>query len=112
MSKEKYMGIDVGGTNVKVGIVDREGGMESKIKYDTESLRRSKDFVEGYLDILAMEFEKHPNIKEVGMGIPGMISADRSTCLEIAAIPMLNGVELKKRLHDRFPDKEFYIEND
>lgn len=109
---EKYMGIDVGGTNVKIGIVDREGGMESKIKYSTADLIESNDFVNGYLDILATEFEKHPYIKEVGMGIPGMISADRSTCLEIAAIPVLNGVELKKHLKDRFPDKEFYIEND
>lgn len=24
------MGIDVGGTNVKIGIVDRQGGMESR----------------------------------------------------------------------------------
>lgn len=109
---EKYMGIDVGGTNVKIGIVDREGGMESKVKYPTASLRKSKDFVGGYLDILAGEFKKHPDIREVGMGIPGMISADRSTCLEIAAIPEFDGVELKKHLKDRFPDKEFYLEND
>ena len=109
---EKYMGIDVGGTNVKIGIVDREGGMESKIKYSTAELRNSDDFVGGYLDILAKEFEKHPYINEVGMGIPGTISADRSTCLEIAAIPMLDGVNLKGHMKERFPDKEFYIEND
>ncbi len=106
------MGIDVGGTNVKLGIVDREGGMESKIKYATADLRDSGDFVSGYLDILAKEFEKHPEIMEIGMGIPGTFSLDRSKCLEIAAIPELDGVEMKKHLKDRFPDKEFYIEND
>jgi len=106
------MGIDVGGTNIKIGIVDRQGGMESKIKYATADLTNGNDFVEGYLNILATEFEKHPDISEVGMGIPGMISADRTTCLEIAAIPLLDGVELKKHLKTRFPDKEFYIEND
>jgi len=106
------MGIDVGGTNIKIGIVDREGGMESKIKYSTADLISSNDFVKGYLDILATEFDKHPDVKAVGMGIPGMISVDRSKCLEIAAIPLLNGVELKKHLQERFPDKEFYIEND
>ena len=97
---EKYMGIDVGGTNVKIGIVDREGGMESKIKYATADLIASNDFVNGYLDILATEFEKHPYIKEVGMGIPGMISADRSTCLDIAAIPVLNGKALSLKNRD------------
>lgn len=106
------MGIDVGGTNIKIGIVDRRGGMESKVKYATADLRESNDFVQGYLEILSEEFEKHPYINEVGMGIPGTISVDRSKCLEIAAIPDLDGVELKKHLKDRFPDKEFYLEND
>ncbi|NJN26269.1 MAG: ROK family protein [Cyclobacteriaceae bacterium] len=109
---EKYMGIDMGGTNVKIGIVDRKGGMESKIKYPTADLKDSDNFVRGYLDILTKEFEKHPEVTEVGMGIPGMISADRSTCLEIAAIPSLDGVELKKHLLERFPGKEFHLEND
>ncbi|MCK5368140.1 MAG: ROK family protein [Cyclobacteriaceae bacterium] len=109
---EKYMGIDVGGTNIKIGIVDREGGMESKMKYATANLRESGDFVKGYLDILAGEFEKHPEIKEVGMGIPGTISVDRTRCMEVVSIPALDGVELKKHLKDRFPDKEFYLEND
>ena len=106
------MGIDIGGTNIKIGIVDRQGGMESKIKYATADLRASDNFVAGYLDILAGEFEKHPEVKAVGMGIPGTISLDRTACLEIAAIPILNGVPLKKHLVDRFPDKDFYLEND
>ncbi len=109
---EKYLGIDVGGTNVKMGIVDREGGMESKIKYATADLMNTGDFVKSYLDILTIELEKHPEVNEIGMGIPGTFSLDRTTCLEIVAIPALNGVELKKHLINRFPGKEFYIEND
>jgi len=106
------MGIDVGGTNVKIGIVDRKGGMESKIKYPTADLKNGDDFVKGYIEILEKEFEKHPEINEVGIGIPGTLSVDRSTCLEIAAIPALDGVDLKPRLKAKFPDKEFYLEND
>lgn len=109
---EKYMGIDVGGTNVKIGIVDRKGGMKSKIKYSTARLRDSGDFVKGYLDILAKEFQKHPYINEIGMGIPGTISVDRTTCMEVVAIPMLNGVNLKEQFKIRFPDKTFHLEND
>jgi len=109
---EKYMGIDVGGTNVKIGIVDRKGGMESKIKYPTADLKNGDDFVKGYIEILEKEFEKHPEINEVGIGIPGTLSVDRSTCLEIAAIPALDGVDLKPRLKAKFPDKKFYLEND
>lgn len=106
------MGIDVGGTNVKIGIVDREGGMESKIKYSTAQLRESEDFVNGYIEILETEFAKHPEVKEVGIGIPGTLSPDRTKCVEIAAIPMLDGVDLQPRLKAKFADKEFYLEND
>lgn len=109
---EKYMGIDIGGTNIKIGIVDRQGGMESKIKYSTGPLAKSKDFVKGLFDILDAEYAKHPFINETGIGIPGTLSADRSACVEIAAIPVLNGVELKKALKTRFPYKEFHLEND
>jgi glucokinase len=109
---EKYMGIDVGGTNVKIGIVDREGGMESKVKYSTAKLRQSADFVNGYIEILQKEFTNHPEVKEVGIGIPGTLSADRTRCLEIAAIPALDGIDLQPRLKKAFPDKEFYLEND
>jgi len=109
---EKYMGIDIGGTNIKIGIVDRQGGMESKIKYPTGTLSKSKDFVKGLLDILESEYAKHPYIREAGIGIPGTLSSDRSSCVEIAAIPALDGVELKKALLERFPSKEFHLEND
>jgi glucokinase len=109
---EKYMGIDVGGTNVKIGIVDRQGGMESKIKYATAQLRQGEDFVNGYIEILETEFEKHPEVKEVGIGIPGTLSVDRTRCLEIPSIPVLDGVDLQPRLKAKFPAKEFYLEND
>ncbi len=106
------MGIDVGGTNVKIGIVDRQGGMESKIKYPTADLRESESFVSGYVAILEQEFAKHPQVKEIGIGIPGTLSLDRSTCLEIPAIPVLNGINLRSKLKERFPEKEFLLEND
>lgn len=106
------MGIDVGGTNVKIGIVDRQGGMESKIKYATAQLRQGEDFVNGYIEILETEFEKHPEVKEVGIGIPGTLSVDRTRCLEIPSIPALDGVDLQPRLKAKFPAKEFYLEND
>ncbi len=109
---EKYMGIDIGGTNIKIGIVDRQGGIESKIKYATASLSSSPDFVKGLLDILSTEYEKHPYITETGIGIPGTLSLDRAKCCEIAAIPALDGVDLKKALKGRFPKKDFFLEND
>ena len=106
------MGIDVGGTNIKIGIVDANGVMENKIKYPTSVLKESGDFVGGFLDILDKELSKFPEIEKVGIATPGTHSKDRTTLLEIAAIPMLDDVKLKSILLKRFPNKEFFLEND
>ncbi len=109
---EKFFGIDVGGTNVKIGVVDVKGNIEYKVKYATSELVDSGDFVGGFLNILEAELAKFPDINKIGIGVPGTMTKDRSKLLEIAAIPVLNGVEMKAALMGRFPDKIFQLEND
>ncbi len=106
---EKFFGIDVGGTNIKIGLVTSDGEMLEKIKYPTKG---ESDFVPYFIRILRSEFEKYPEVKKVGIGIPGVISKDRTTLLEIPNIPNLNGVNLKSEISDAFPDVTFRLEND
>lgn len=106
------MGIDVGGTNIKIGIVDTNGVMEYKMKYPTAALKESDDFVGGFIEILKKELAKFPEVQKIGIASPGTHSKDRSRLLEIAAIPMLDGVDLKGILKKNFLDKEFFLEND
>lgn len=106
---EKFFGIDVGGTNIKIGKVDATGKMLAKVKHPTKA---EKDFVAYFSNILEAEFAKHPEVEKVGIGIPGVISKDSTTLLEIPNISNLNGVNLKKELIFRFPDKTFRLEND
>src|SRR5690606_16721272 len=55
---------------------------------------------------------KYPDVTKVGIGLPGLISKDRTTTLEIPAIPELNGYNLKKNLSEEYPNVSFYLEND
>src|SRR5690606_35888996 len=55
---------------------------------------------------------KFPEVNQVGIGLPGLISKDRTTTLEIPAIPELNGFNLKQGLKDAYPNVDFYLEND
>lgn len=109
---EKFIGIDVGGTNVKLGVVDVKGTIEYKVKYATRELVDSGDFVGGFLNILETEMAKFPEVDKVGIGFPGTATKDRSQLLEIAAIPVLDGVKMKDALQGRFPQKSFQLEND
>lgn len=107
------MGIDVGGTHLKVGLVSREGEIISFDKEDTKGYREElRGFNECFLEVVGKYLAKYPEVNQVGIGLPGLISKDRTTALEIPAIPELNGFNLKHRLSERYPDITFYIEND
>lgn len=109
---EKFLGIDIGGTNIKFGVVDTNGDLSDKVKYSTLEARGEGDFVEKLLTIVGTELDKHDDIKKVGIGLPGTLTKDRSTLLELPNIPELNGVNLHKALSERFDGHHFHLEND
>lgn len=109
---EKFMGIDVGGTSVKIGIVDTGGTLDYKIKHPTIELSDSGNFVGKFLEILGGELKAHPEIKKIGIGLPGTLTKDRRKLIELPNIPMLNGVALKDALNAEFPGCIFHLEND
>ncbi len=106
---ENFFGIDIGGTNIKIGKVNSRGKMLKKTKYGTKA---ESEFVPYFLRILNEQFQKFPEVSKVGVGLPGVISKDGATLLEIPNIPNLNGVNLLGELKQRFPGKVFHLEND
>jgi glucokinase len=115
MSKQDslFLGIDVGGTHLKIGLVDKEGNMLDFQKEDTTPYRDHPDgFGKCFIDGLGKYLEKYPEVEKVGIGLPGMISKDRTTPLEIPAIPNLNGFPLEAGLLKKYPKHEFFMEND
>ncbi|TXE13679.1 ROK family protein [Algoriphagus aquimarinus] len=108
-----FLGVDVGGTHLKIGLVDREGNILDFVKEDTTSYRdHPEGFGTAFIAGLEKYLTKYPQVKNVGIGLPGMISKDRTTALEIPAIPTLNGFNLKGSLEEKYPNYEFALEND
>ncbi|PWJ59865.1 glucokinase [Dyadobacter jejuensis] len=110
---EQYLGIDVGGTNVKMGIVDATNGRISNFySHDTASWRTSGHFIERLGDAISLQLAEFPEVSRVGIGVPGLITRDRTTLIEITAIPEIDGMEIVPDLKKRFPDHDFFLEND
>lgn len=113
MASVQYLGIDVGGTNVKMGIVDTQSGTISNFySHDTDSWRESGHFMDRFGDAIALQLLDHKDITKVGIGLPGMINRERTVPLEITAIPLLNNVPMVEILSNRFAGVEFFLEND
>jgi glucokinase len=113
MDSVQYLGIDVGGTNVKMGIVDAKTGQISNFySHDTASWKQSGRFADSFADAIALQLMDHREITKVGIGLPGMLNRERTTPLEITAIRELDNVPLVDILTKRFPNVEFFLEND
>lgn len=112
-NSENFLGIDVGGTYVKIGLVSSKGEILDFSKEETSGLRENNQgFNMAFVNIVGKHLEKYPEVRKVGIGIPGLVSKDRTTTLEIPAIPELNGFGLKESLLAKYPQIDFHLEND
>jgi glucokinase len=109
---EYYLGIDVGGTNIKIGLVNQKGEIVEELHTPTAGLREGGAFLEKFMDTIEESLIGYDSITKIGVGIPGMLSKNRTTALIVPAIPELDNVNLKEALQARFPGKTFYLEND
>lgn len=109
----EYLGIDIGGTNVKMGIVEAgTGNITNFYSHDTENWRKSGHFVKRLGDAISVQLRENPKVEKCGIGVPGLITRDRQSLIEITAIPEINGMNVIPELKARFPNKEFFLEND
>ncbi len=109
---ERFIGVDIGGTNTKIGIVTREGELIEKIKHPTAELAKGVGYVQNFSVVLKEILDTNPDIKKVGIGIPGLISKDRRSLMKLANIPLLSGVQLLNELESLLPGYQFALEND
>jgi glucokinase len=63
-------------------------------------------------DAIALQLYQHKNVKKIGIGLPGILTKNRRTLIEITAIPEIDGSPMIDMLEKRFPEHEFFMEND
>lgn len=108
-----YLGVDIGGTHLKIGLVNKNGEILDFAKEGTTPYRESPEgFGPRFINSISKYLEKYPDVKQVGIGLPGLLSKDRTTAIEIPSIPALNGFNLKGGLAAKYPNHQFTLEND
>lgn len=109
---ERFLGVDIGGTNTKIGIVTRDGELLEKVKIPTAQLAEGDGYIKNFASELKIFLEQNLDIKKIGIGIPGLISKDRRSLLKLANIPSLSGAYLLDQLEELLPGYQFALEND
>ncbi|HUC82653.1 MAG TPA: ROK family protein [Flavisolibacter sp.] len=73
LSNELAIGIDIGGTNTKYGIVNHRGDILEKGDLKTDEHSTIEGFIDALYDVLAPLIKKHENagrVKGIGVGAP------------------------------------------
>lgn len=106
------LGIDVGGTTVKFGTVNTTNGdVTNKEVIDTHDMIRG-GFVPSLSKAIGDYVAKYPEITKVGIGFPGMLSADRDGVVEMANIPSCKNQSVVSVIEKDNPNLSVKIEND
>lgn len=109
---KKRIGVDIGGTTIKIGIVEEDGTISAKSVINTE---KTADAV---IDTLAAAIEKllsenglnEHKIKGIGIGCPGSVTA-KTGVVEFSGNLHWDKVELVKGLKSRI-NTEYRLTND
>lgn len=105
------IGIDLGGTNLKGGLVHPEEGLLESIQIKTEAHRGPEHVIGRIEGLIAELLQKAENISGIGVGSPGTISLDRKSVTRPPNFPGWESINLADVLERRFK-KPVVVEND
>jgi len=109
------IGVDLGGTNLKAALVDREDGILERTKRPTEASRGPAHVQDQIAAIVTDLVDAAPNdtVGGVGIGAPGSVNWKRTTVTKPPNFPDWNSVDLRSGLQSRWDaSPPIVVEND
>lgn len=100
MDSNYFIGVDIGGTSAKIGLVRNDGTMLEKEKVKTDSTQKWKKIVNSYLEPIKNWIDKGYKIKGIGIGIPGFFDNNENViknCENISSLINAPVVEYIKK---------------
>jgi glucokinase len=113
---EKFLiGVDVGGTNIRMGIVTPEGKLWKKVQYATDISKGGLVLFEGLVsdlkDLIRKHFTELNQLIGIGIGVAGPIDIPKGVITEPPNLPDLKGFPLRDFLQKEI-SSPIAIEND
>jgi len=111
-SVKAAVGIDLGGTNIKIGIVSNDGKLISKNSIKTEAEKGPEQIIENIKSgIKTILKGKTSKIKGIGIGCPGVINVKKATVENPPNLPGWKKIKLAAIIEKEF-NIPTSIEND
>lgn len=104
MKNTVAIGVDLGGTNLKIALVSEEGEILKELRQDTQA-EKGPDFIlnqiERGVEALLQEFGS-ARVRGIGMGIPGAVDYDNGIVTYPPNLPGWKEVPVRDRFSQKF----------
>jgi len=112
-TKTKYaIGVDIGGTNIKIGIVTSTGKILKKITFRTEADKGPKTIIRKIISAIEeLTTGSKYKINGIGIGCPGVVIPGKGIVENPPNLPGWKKVNLKKIINKEFK-KNVFVDND
>ena len=97
---DKIIGVDLGGTNIRVGLVTEDGQVVKEYREKTEAHLGNSQIVEKIISMIK-KFEGYENVKGIGIGSPGFIDMEKGIVISASNIGFKN-YPLRQELQKHF----------
>jgi len=104
------IGVDFGGTSVKIALVDERGTIQKEKRIITEHVKDRDEWLTAICSAIN-ELKGSVTIYGVGVGVPGFVDYERGFIYDLANVPGWTGVPLADLLEKRL-NVPVYIDND
>lgn len=109
------VGIDLGGTNTKIALVDAKAKIISRQVMSTTDYRSKEELINGMVEVIETLISKRhlkkPDIVGIGIGTPGLVDSINGIVYGLTNIPYWVNIHLKKIFEQRLGIGTF-VDND
>lgn len=105
-----YIGIDMGGTLIKMAVVDDKANIIEDAVIKTDITALPKEIIEHIVDVLK-RFKSYNKVKSIGIGIAGDVNFKQGIVRFSPNLPKWNNIKLKEKM-ELLTDKKVYVDND
>ncbi len=105
-----YLGADMGGTLIKIAIVDDKANVIEEAVVNTDINASPKSVIENIVEVFK-KFKNYNKVKTIGIGIAGDIDFKQGIVRLSPNLPKWNKVQLKRDI-EKLTGKKVFVDND
>ncbi len=105
------IGIDFGGTSIKLGVVVGNEVIAHAPSIATQEYDNPEQLIQAIAQFVKYLKDSHPEVKALGMGMPGFVNFYQGTIYTLTNVPGWNNVPVRQMLQDA-TGLPTYVEND